>query len=111
MKILYLNYEFPPLGGGGSPVSYEIARGYARRGHTVDVVTMGFRDLPSREEVEGISISAFHAFALERRYAIHGNSSAILPPPDPFSRSASGTYATTSAIPISLYPPAFWRCG
>lgn len=56
MKILYLNYEFPPLGGGGSPVSYEIARGYARRGHTVDVVTMGFRDLPSREEVEGISI-------------------------------------------------------
>ena len=37
-------------------MSYEIAHGYARRGHTVDVVTMGFKDLPSREEVEGISI-------------------------------------------------------
>jgi hypothetical protein len=24
-KILILNYEFPPLGGGASPVSYEIA--------------------------------------------------------------------------------------
>jgi|WetSurMetagenome_2_1015567.scaffolds.fasta_scaffold66802_1 hypothetical protein len=24
-KILVLNYEFPPLGGGASPVSYEIA--------------------------------------------------------------------------------------
>ncbi len=27
MKILMLNYEFPPLGGGASPVSYEIAKG------------------------------------------------------------------------------------
>jgi len=26
MKILMLNYEFPPLGGGASPVSYEIAK-------------------------------------------------------------------------------------
>ncbi len=26
-RILMLNYEFPPLGGGASPVSYEIAKG------------------------------------------------------------------------------------
>jgi hypothetical protein len=25
-KILMLNYEFPPLGGGASPVSYEIKK-------------------------------------------------------------------------------------
>ena len=25
-KILILNYEFPPLGGGASPVSYELAK-------------------------------------------------------------------------------------
>jgi len=27
MKILVLNYEFPPLGGGASPVGYEISKG------------------------------------------------------------------------------------
>ncbi len=25
-RILILNYEFPPLGGGASPVSYELAK-------------------------------------------------------------------------------------
>jgi glycosyltransferase involved in cell wall biosynthesis len=56
MKILYLNYEFPPIGGGGSPVSYEIAKGYVRCGHEVDVVTMSYGDLPEFENVEGINI-------------------------------------------------------
>ena len=45
LKILMLNYEFPPLGGGASPVSYEIAKGYTKLGHDVDVVTMGFKGL------------------------------------------------------------------
>jgi len=31
MRILILNYEFPPLGGGASPVSYEIAYNYLRK--------------------------------------------------------------------------------
>jgi len=56
MRILILNYEFPPLGGGASPVSYEIAKGYVKLGHKVDVVTMGFRGLPSFEKKDGISI-------------------------------------------------------
>jgi len=38
LRILMLNYEFPPLGGGASPVSYEIAKGYVKLGHKVDVV-------------------------------------------------------------------------
>jgi len=45
-RILILNYEFPPLGSGASPVSYEIAKGYAKLGHSVSVVTMGFKGLP-----------------------------------------------------------------
>jgi glycosyltransferase involved in cell wall biosynthesis len=56
LKILMLNYEFPPLGGGASPVSYEIAKGYVKLGHSVDVVTMGFKDLPSYEVKDGINI-------------------------------------------------------
>ena len=56
MRILVLNYEFPPLGGGASPVSYEIAKGYARLGHEVTVVTAGFKGLPRSEKVDGINV-------------------------------------------------------
>jgi glycosyltransferase involved in cell wall biosynthesis len=56
MNILFLNYEFPPIGGGASPVSLEIARGYVSHGHTVDVVTMSYKDLPEYENHEGINI-------------------------------------------------------
>ena len=51
-----LNYEFPPLGGGGSPVSYEIAKGYVGLGHSVTVVTMAYKDLPGYEIKDGIEI-------------------------------------------------------
>jgi glycosyltransferase involved in cell wall biosynthesis len=56
LRILMLNYEFPPLGGGASPVSYEIAKGYVKLGHSVDVVTMGYKDLPEFETKEGVNI-------------------------------------------------------
>ena len=56
MKILVLNYEFPPIGGGASPVSLEIARGYVSRGHHVDVVTMSYRGLPDFETIKGINV-------------------------------------------------------
>jgi len=56
VKILFLNYEFPPLGGGASPISAEIAEGYAGKGHHVDVVTMGIDGLDEREERNGLTI-------------------------------------------------------
>jgi glycosyltransferase involved in cell wall biosynthesis len=56
MRILMLNYEFPPLGGGASPVSYEIAKGYVSLGHSVDVITMGFKGLPFFEKASGMNI-------------------------------------------------------
>lgn len=56
MNILMLNYEFPPLGGGASPVSYEIAKGYVRCGHRVDVVTMQYKGLKEFEVVDGIYV-------------------------------------------------------
>lgn len=55
-SILVLNYEFPPLGGGASPVSYEIAKRYVRKGFEVDVVTMAYKDLPAYEQLDGINI-------------------------------------------------------
>lgn len=55
-RILMLNYEFPPLGGGASPVSYEIAKGYVKLGHEVDVVTMHYKGLQYYEKKDGINI-------------------------------------------------------
>lgn len=55
-NILMLNYEYPPLGGGASSVASQIAAGYERLGHSVDVVTMGFKGLPGFEKKDGINI-------------------------------------------------------
>jgi len=56
MRILTLSYEFPPIGGGGSGVVKGLSAEFVRSGHVVDVVTMGFRDLPEEETVEGMSV-------------------------------------------------------
>ena len=56
MKILMLNHEFPPIGGGASPVTFELARQLVEMGHSVDVVTMHYDDLRRFETVEGINI-------------------------------------------------------
>ena len=56
MNILVLNYEFPPIGGGASPVSYDISRKYAEHGHSVHVVTMKYGALPADETIDGMSI-------------------------------------------------------
>ena len=56
MRILMLNYEFPPLGGGASPVGYEIAKRLVQRGHTVDVVTMKHKDTPRFEVMDGVNV-------------------------------------------------------
>lgn len=56
MKILVLNYEYPPLGGGAAPVCRDLALGMAKKGHQVTVVTMGFLGLPQYEECDGVEI-------------------------------------------------------
>src|SRR6266487_2740390 len=45
-----LNYEYPPLGGGASPITGALAEQLAVAGHDVDVVTMEFLGLPRFEE-------------------------------------------------------------
>jgi glycosyltransferase involved in cell wall biosynthesis len=56
LKILKTSYEYPPLGGGGAKVVYGIATRLAARGHEVDLLTMGFRGLPARENVKGVHV-------------------------------------------------------
>lgn len=56
MKILTLCYEFPPLGGGGSKVVAGLTGELVRLGHTVDLVTMGYGQLPRQESVQGVTV-------------------------------------------------------
>src|SRR3989338_8522686 len=56
LRILLLNYEFPPLGGGAAPVTRDLANALARQGHSFDLVTMGFRGLLEQEQVGAITV-------------------------------------------------------
>ena len=56
MKILVLNYEYPPLGAGAGPVCRDLVSEMAKQGHQVTVVTMGFKGLPEYEVQNGAEI-------------------------------------------------------
>ncbi len=56
MRILCLNYEYPPVGGGGGRAAAQINAGLVARGHQVRVQTAGLSHLPARETVDGVEI-------------------------------------------------------
>jgi glycosyltransferase involved in cell wall biosynthesis len=53
---LVLTIEYPPLGGGASPMAHEINKNYIARGHQITVVTMPFNGLPGEEIVDDVQI-------------------------------------------------------
>ena len=65
MRILVLNYEFPPVGGGGGRAAEDICRGLARMGHDVRVQTSLVRGLPRVESRDGYVIH--RSWAMRRR--------------------------------------------
>lgn len=54
--ILVLNYEYPPLGGGASPVTAELAKTLSGWGHSIDVVTMRYDGQPRIEKDRDVTI-------------------------------------------------------
>ncbi len=56
MKILMLNHEFPPVGGGASQVTFELCCQLAKMGHHVDVVTMHYKGTARFESVNGFNV-------------------------------------------------------
>jgi len=56
MKILMINYEFPPIGGGGGNVTYFISKNLAQQGHDVHVITSKFKSLPNIEVIDGFTV-------------------------------------------------------
>ncbi|WP_243311787.1 glycosyltransferase family 4 protein [Fundidesulfovibrio agrisoli] len=56
MRILAINYEYPPLGGGAGNATANISREMARQGAEVLVLTSAFRGFPARERADGFEI-------------------------------------------------------
>jgi len=55
MRILFCNYEYPPLGGGGGVVMAALARELGRR-PTVTVLTSGAMGLPAESREGGVRV-------------------------------------------------------
>ena len=55
-SILFINYEYPPIGAGGGNANQEIARRLVDAGHRVSVMTSRFKGLPNEEERFGVNI-------------------------------------------------------
>jgi glycosyltransferase involved in cell wall biosynthesis len=56
MKILVLNYEYPPLGGGAGQISKSISEGLALLGHDITVLTTWHKDLEDNEILNNVKI-------------------------------------------------------
>ena len=61
MRLLLVNYEYPPLGGGAGNATKNIARELAALGVDVCVLTSAFRDLPRLETVDGVTVRRVRA--------------------------------------------------
>jgi glycosyltransferase involved in cell wall biosynthesis len=63
MRILLINYEYPPVGGGGADATKGLAEGYAKRGHETIVLTARWNALPRLEKVNDcLAIHRIFAF-------------------------------------------------
>ena len=56
LRLLLLNYEFPPIGGGAGSATYYMARDLYNRGHQVDVLTSQYIGCKSYENVDGVRV-------------------------------------------------------
>ena len=56
MRLLLINSEFPPIGGGAGNATAHIARCFADMGHETIVITSRFEDLPREERSGNLTI-------------------------------------------------------
>ncbi|MEW6570089.1 MAG: glycosyltransferase family 4 protein [Nitrospirota bacterium] len=56
MHILVINYEYPPIGGGGGIVTRDILEHLVKLGHKVSIITTHFEGLEKYEITAGVEI-------------------------------------------------------
>lgn len=56
MRVLLINYEYPPVGGGAGHATAEIARALVALGHSAVVMTGAFDAQPARATVHGVDV-------------------------------------------------------
>jgi glycosyltransferase involved in cell wall biosynthesis len=61
VRFLFINYEYPPIGGGSATACQEIARTFAERGHHVVVLTAGIGSLHGTVVEDGVTIVRIRA--------------------------------------------------
>ncbi|MBM3145379.1 MAG: glycosyltransferase family 4 protein [Chloroflexi bacterium] len=61
MRILIINSEYPPVGGGAGNASANIARELANFGQDVTVLTVRYGDLPRQTKQDGLQIMRIKA--------------------------------------------------
>lgn len=66
MKLLLINNEFPPIGGGGSTVTKYALKYLVASGHEVTLITSQYKLLPKRETIHGATVIRIPTI---RRYA------------------------------------------
>lgn len=61
MRILIINSEFPPIGGGAGKASANLSRELAAMGQEVTVLTASFADLSADEVIDGVRVLRIRA--------------------------------------------------
>jgi len=56
MRLLLVNYEYPPVGAGAATATQAIAHNLVALGHQVAVLTGSFRGLPGRSHENGVTV-------------------------------------------------------
>jgi glycogen(starch) synthase len=77
-RILLINHEYPPLGGGGGNATRQIAKGLARLGHKPYILTTAWAGLPSLEEFEGVVIRRIQAPRADLRHVTTGEAARFM---------------------------------
>jgi len=57
LNILMINYEYPPIGGGGGVICKDFAEQFVSLGHHVTIITSYFNGLPRNEIINGVEIN------------------------------------------------------
>lgn len=56
LKILIINYEHPPLGGGGGVCTQTVGKALAAKGHQVHILTSGMKGLQNESDEDGVKV-------------------------------------------------------